>query len=65
MDRSIRIIVGTALVTLAYTHHLGAWAWLGVVPLVTGVIRYCPAYSIFKKNGCCAGKQDGGGSCCK
>ena len=74
-ERSIRIVVGTVLVTLSITHNIGIWGWLGLVPLGTGLMRYCPLYSIIKKNGCCggqcecgSGKSCGGespGGCCK
>ena len=62
-ERSLRILVGAVLVTLAYTHQLNAWAWIGVVPLVTGIMRFCPLYSIIKRNGCC--KSEGTSGCCK
>ena len=39
-ERSLRILVGAVLVTLAYTHQLKAWAWIGIVPLVTGIIKF-------------------------
>ena len=38
-ERMIRIVVGAVLITLAFTHQLGLWAWIGVVPLITGIIR--------------------------
>lgn len=51
LDRGLRIIVGLALVAWAV---LGGpvWAWIGVVPLLTGAIGSCPAYSIFGINTC-------------
>ncbi len=47
IDRIARIIVGLALMALAFFHQLGPWAWIGVVPLVTGAIGWCPAYLPF------------------
>jgi len=46
MDRVLRIVVGVALITLAATGVVGAWGWIGVLPLVTGLFRVCPAYSL-------------------
>lgn len=46
IDRAVRIIAGLALVGLAYTQTLGVWAWIGVIPLVTGIIGWCPAYKL-------------------
>jgi len=51
-ERMIRILVGAILVSLAFTHQLGLWAWIGVVPLFTGIVRFCPLYALIKRNGC-------------
>lgn len=50
-DRIIRIVVGLALIVWAL---MGGpiWAWIGVIPLVTGLMRICPAYSILGMNTC-------------
>lgn len=67
-ERSLRIAVGAVLVTLAYTQQVGAWAWIGLVPLATGFLKFCPAYALIKRNGCCCNKNgccDTGGGCCK
>jgi hypothetical protein len=47
LDRAIRIVVGVALILYASTGG-SAWAYVGIVPLLTGLFRYCPAYSLFK-----------------
>lgn len=52
LDRSIRIIAGLALLALTATGHIGAWGWLGIVPLLTGVFRVCPAYLPFGLSTC-------------
>jgi len=46
LDKVVRIIVGVGLIALAATGTIGAWGWIGVLPLLTGVINFCPAYSI-------------------
>lgn len=46
IDRVLRVIVGLVLVALAYTGKFAPWGWIGVVPLLTGLIGYCPAYSL-------------------
>ena len=43
-DRIVRIVVGIALIALAATHTIGIWGYIGVVPLITGAIGWCPAY---------------------
>lgn len=45
-DRIIRIVVGLALIVAALTGYLGAWAWIGIVPVATAAIGNCPAYSL-------------------
>ena len=62
----LRILVGAVLVTLAYTHQLADWAWIGLIPLITGLIGFCPLYTVLKRGGCCNRTQNGDGdSCCK
>lgn len=45
IDRLLRAAVGLGLVGWALTGG-PVWAWIGVVPLLTAGIGYCPAYSI-------------------
>ena len=52
IDRAVRIIAGLALIGLTVTDTIGVWGWIGVMPLVTGIIGICPAYSIFGMNTC-------------
>jgi hypothetical protein len=52
LDRTLRIIGGIALIALAATGTIGVWGYIGVVPLLTGLMRTCPAYSIFGINSC-------------
>jgi hypothetical protein len=44
IDRILRIAVGIALIALAVTGTVGVWGYIGVVPLLTGLIGWCPAY---------------------
>ena len=57
IDRIARILVGLVLIGLAATGTVGWWGWLGAVPLLTGLIGWCPAYLPFGLNscGCCKG----------
>ena len=52
IDRILRITAGVVLVGLAATGKVGAWGWIGVVPLATGVFRFCPAYLPFGLSSC-------------
>lgn len=52
IDRILRIIVGLVLIGLAATGTVGLWGWIGVVPLVTGLVGTCPAYKLLGMNTC-------------
>ena len=52
IDRTLRIAAGIALIGLAATGTIGIWGWIGIVPLTTGVFRFCPAYMPFGLSTC-------------
>ena len=52
IDRILRVVLGLVLIALAATGTVGWWGWLGVVPLVTGLFRFCPAYGLLGMNTC-------------
>ena len=47
IDRTLRIIAGLALIALTVMNVIPVWGYIGVVPLVTGLFRWCPAYTLF------------------
>jgi ABC-type branched-subunit amino acid transport system permease subunit len=51
-DRILRIVVGLALTVLAATGVVGAWGYLGLIVLATGVFRFCGAYTVLGINTC-------------
>jgi len=52
IDRALRVIAGLVLIGLAASGTVGAWGWIGVLPLVTGIVGFCPAYAIFGLSTC-------------
>jgi hypothetical protein len=46
VDRIVRIAVGLLLVGLAMAGTIGAWGYVGLVPLATGAYGFCPLYSM-------------------
>lgn len=52
LDRILRLTAGVVLVGLAATGTVGVWGWVGVVPLATGAMGWCPLYSVFGINTC-------------
>ena len=57
IDRVLRIAVGLLLIGLAATGTIGAWGYLGIVPLVTGVLRFCPAYRLVGIDTCARARR--------
>ncbi len=52
IDRVLRVVAGVALIALAATGTVGLWGYIGVVPLATGLFKFCPAYAIFGLSTC-------------
>ena len=52
IDRIARIVIGAVLVILAATGQVGAWGWIGLLPLATGSLGWCPPYSLLGINTC-------------
>lgn len=59
IDRVIRIVAGAVLIGLAATGTVGWWGWIGVLPLVTGLFKFCPAYTLIGVNTCPAKQNEG------
>ncbi len=51
-DRVLRIVVGLALIGLTLSGVIGAWGWIGLVPLATGALGTCPLYSVLGFSTC-------------
>lgn len=49
-DRVLRMTVGVTLMGLAGSEIVGAWGWIGVIPMVTGMTGNCPANGLFGIN---------------
>lgn len=50
IDRILRIVVGVALVAATALGYLPVWGYIGIVPLVTGLINFCPLYPLLGVN---------------
>lgn len=59
IDRIIRAVVGIALISQAFAGPLGPawWGWIGIVPLATAVMGWCPPYAMLGISTCSAQKQ--------
>jgi len=47
-DKWIRIIIGLVLLSLVFIGPKTAWGWLGLIPLITAFVGFCPLYLPFK-----------------
>ena len=52
VDRVLRVLIGLGLLSLVFVGPQTAWGWIGIVPLVTGLLGNCPLYSILGINSC-------------
>jgi hypothetical protein len=52
IDRALRIIAGLVLIALTLSGSIGPWGWIGVVPVVTGALGWCPVYTLLGFNTC-------------
>lgn len=51
-DRLIRIVGGLVLLSLTVVGPRTTWGLLGLIPLLTGIVGYCPLYRIAGTNSC-------------
>lgn len=51
-DRVMRAVLGIAVVSLVYVGPQTPWGWLGLIPLATAVLGWCPLYTVFGINTC-------------
>ncbi len=56
VDRTIRIIAGLGMIGLAAAGTIGPWGYIGIIPVLTGFMRVCPAYALLGVNTCAPGK---------
>jgi hypothetical protein len=52
IDRALRVIVGLVLIVMAAMGMYTPWTWIGVVPLLTGLVGTCPLYSLLGVSTC-------------
>jgi hypothetical protein len=58
-DKIARIVVGALLILLSLMGTIGWWGWIGVVPIATALMGWCPAYTLFGIKTCPTGNPPG------
>ncbi|MCP5020874.1 MAG: DUF2892 domain-containing protein [bacterium] len=56
VDRAIRILIGIVLIALVFTGPKTVWGWVGIMPLLTGFLGFCPLYRVIGLNTTGAGQ---------
>lgn len=52
IDKTVRIVAGAGLIGATVAGMLPVWGYIGIVPLATGLLNWCPAYTLFGMNTC-------------
>ena len=52
IDRVLRVALGGALIALVFVGPQTPWGWLGIIPLVTGLVGSCPLYTVLGVSTC-------------
>ena len=52
VERIVRIVAGLILIALVFVGPQTPWGWIGILPLATGLFRFCPAYTVLGVNTC-------------
>lgn len=50
IDRTLRIVAGLGVLSLAFVGPQTPWGYLGIVPLATGLIGWCPLFALLRIN---------------
>eukprot|EP00752_Nemacystus_decipiens_P015454 g13785.t1 len=58
IDRLLRVVAGVALIGFAIAGPADPWGYIGIAPLLTAAVGFCPAYRLIGLDTC--GKRDGG-----
>jgi hypothetical protein len=56
IDKALRLVAGIALISIVFVGPQTPWGWIGIVPIATALIGWCPLYKIVGLNTCSAKK---------
>lgn len=52
IDRAVRIVLGLGVLSLAFFGPRTPWAYVGIIPLATGLLGFCPLYRVLGISTC-------------
>ena len=59
LDRTLRVVIGLALVSLVFVGPQSMWGLVGIVPITTGLLGFCPLYKVLGISTCPASRRPG------
>jgi hypothetical protein len=57
VDRFFRVVIGVLLIGLAIFDRIGPWGYIGILPIATALIGWCPVYAPFGFSTCCCAEN--------
>jgi hypothetical protein len=58
VDRTVRIVVGLLLISLVFVGPATPWGWIGLIPLATALLGWCPLYTVLGIQTCAVTAAD-------
>lgn len=58
VDKVVRIVIGVGLISLVFVGPQTPWGWIGIIPIATALVSWCPLYKIIGVNTCGAKKSE-------
>jgi hypothetical protein len=52
IERVVRVLLGLGLLAIVFVGPQTAWGWLGLIPLITGLLGTCPIYTLLGATTC-------------
>jgi hypothetical protein len=60
IDRVVRVVAGLAILSLVFVGPHSLWGLLGLVPLLTAIVGWCPPYAVLGISTCKTATKAGG-----
>lgn len=57
LDRAVRVVIGAVLLSLVFVGPQTLWGLVGIAPLLTGIVGFCPTYKLFGLSTCSVEKK--------
>ncbi len=57
VERVIRVAAGLGLISLVFVGPQTPWGWIGLLPIATGLMGWCPPYALLGINTCSVNKK--------